>query len=200
MIRPVPVLLYHSVDDHAPGKFAPFTLSRARFVEHLDRLVELGYSSLTVSQMLGRLAAGVDLPERCVVLTFDDGFADFAANAWPELQARSLEATLYVTTGPVGGTSRWLAGLGAGHLPMLDWDQVSTLAGQGCEIGAHSVNHPPWTACPSPRPSVRSGEARMPWRTDWHGRSVLRVPARLPRPQGAPARRGRRVHLGLGRA
>ena len=50
------------------------------------------------------------------MITFDDGFADFADNAWPELTQRGLAATLYVTAGTLGGRSEWLAPLGAGGL------------------------------------------------------------------------------------
>ena len=61
--------------------------------------------------MLERVRTQLPLPERTAVITVDDGFADFAANAWPELQERRMKATLYVTAGFVGGRSSWLAPL-----------------------------------------------------------------------------------------
>ena len=76
-----------------------------------------------------------------VVLTFDDGFADFAANAWPLLTDRGLAATLYVTAGDLGGRSEWLASAGV-RLPMLTPREIADLAADGCEIGAHSMTHP----------------------------------------------------------
>jgi peptidoglycan/xylan/chitin deacetylase (PgdA/CDA1 family) len=95
-----------------------------------------------MGELLRRLDAGETLPERTVVVTFDDGFADFAAAAWPALRARALPATLYVTAGTIGGCSRWLAPLGAGDTPMLDARQLRDLADEGCELGAHSMTHP----------------------------------------------------------
>ncbi len=53
------------------------------------------------------------------MITVDDGFADFADNAWPELSRRELAATLYVTAGLVGGRSAWLAPLAAESMIML---------------------------------------------------------------------------------
>jgi peptidoglycan/xylan/chitin deacetylase (PgdA/CDA1 family) len=142
MSASVPILLYHSVSDDPPDAFSPYAVSRRQFSAHLDRLTTLGFTTLTVGQLLAARATGMLLPERTAVVTFDDGFADFAAYAWPELAARDLAATLYVTAGTLDGTSRWLAPLGGGQLPMLTRRQVVALAGEGCEIGAHSMTHP----------------------------------------------------------
>jgi peptidoglycan/xylan/chitin deacetylase (PgdA/CDA1 family) len=45
------------------------------------------------------------LPARSVLLTFDDGYRDFAEHAWPILRAAGLPATLFVATGAIGRTS-----------------------------------------------------------------------------------------------
>lgn len=137
----IPVLLYHSVSDRPAGQFGPFTVTRSQLASHLDKVTALGFSTRTVGQLLAQRAAGIPLPERTVVLTFDDGFADFD-NAWAELTQRGLAATLYVTAGTLGGRSKWLAPLGAGDLPMLCPSQLINLAADGCEIGAHSMSHP----------------------------------------------------------
>jgi peptidoglycan/xylan/chitin deacetylase (PgdA/CDA1 family) len=142
MTRPVPILLYHSVSEVSPEGFAPYVVYPRQFAAHLDELTALGFTTLTIDQLLAARAFGMPLPERTVVITFDDGFADFATFAWPELVARDLTATLYVTAGTLDGTSRWLTPLGAGGLPMLTRRQVVQLAAEGCEIGAHSMTHP----------------------------------------------------------
>ena len=71
------------------------------------------FHTLTIGQLLERVRAQLPLPERTAVITVDDGFADFATNAWPELQERGMNATLYVTAGVIGGRSSWLAPLQA---------------------------------------------------------------------------------------
>jgi peptidoglycan/xylan/chitin deacetylase (PgdA/CDA1 family) len=138
----IPILLYHSVSDAPTGDFGPFTVSRSQFAAHLDRLLAQGFETLTIGQMLERVRAQLPLPERTAVLTVDDGFADFEANAWPELQERRMNATLYVTAGVIGGQASWLAPLHANQIAMLDRHQLLDLAAQGCEIGAHSMSHP----------------------------------------------------------
>jgi peptidoglycan/xylan/chitin deacetylase (PgdA/CDA1 family) len=138
----IPILLYHSVSDTPTGDFGPFTVSPSQFAAHLDRLLAHGFAMLTIGQLLARVRAQEPLPERTAVITVDDGFADFEANAWPELQKRGINATLYMTAGAIGGRASWLAPLHADQLPMLNQRQLVDLAAQGCEIGAHSMSHP----------------------------------------------------------
>ena len=107
----VPVLLYHSVSDQPTGQFGPYTVSRSQLASHLDQVTDLGFQTLTVGQLVAHRAAGLPLPPRTAVITFDDGFADFD-NAWAELTQRGLAATLrhrrhhrwaQCVAGPVGG-------------------------------------------------------------------------------------------------
>ncbi|MGH7870054.1 MAG: polysaccharide deacetylase family protein [Candidatus Dormibacteraceae bacterium] len=82
------------------------------------------------------------VPEKTVVITFDDGFADFYREALPLLQNYRYTATLYVATGFVGGTSRWLGSCGEGDRPMLTWSTLREIAALGIEIGANTHTHP----------------------------------------------------------
>lgn len=142
MSQNIPILLYHSVDDRPPADFRPWAVSQDLFVDHLDMLVELGWVGLSVGQLTELTRTGSPVPERAVVVTFDDGFRDFASNAWPLLKARGLPATLYVTAGQVGGSSEWLESMGAGQLPILGAAEIGGLSDDGVEIGAHSMTHP----------------------------------------------------------
>jgi peptidoglycan/xylan/chitin deacetylase (PgdA/CDA1 family) len=155
----VPVLLYHSVSDLPTGQFGPYTVSRFQLASHLDQVTDLGFSTLTMSQLVAHRAAGLPLPPRTAVITFDDGFADFD-NAWPELTQRGLAATLYVTAGTMGGRSEWLAPLGAGDLAMLSRSQLRDLAADGCEIGAHSMSHPQLDCLSSPAAAAEIRESK----------------------------------------
>ena len=139
--RPVPVLMYHRIAIESSLAMRKFTVAPDDFNAQLDWLRKAGYTGLTVSDFARRARIGDHaLPNRPVVLTFDDGFADFAEQAAPILRRFEFPATLYVVCGLVGGTSTWLEGNDT-HLPMLDWDALRRLQADGIEIGAHGMSH-----------------------------------------------------------
>jgi peptidoglycan/xylan/chitin deacetylase (PgdA/CDA1 family) len=145
----VPMLLYHAVSEASDPRFAEWTVAPAEFAEQMRFLADNGYRTMTVREFVERAfddRGSID--PSTVVITFDDGFADFHAHAWPRLRALSLTATVFVTTGYVGRTSLWLKGQGEGSRPMLTWSQIEELAGAGIEFGAHSHSHRQLDAIP----------------------------------------------------
>ena len=99
-----------------------------------------GFTGMTFSDLADAFQSGRALPERPVVLTFDDGYADFAEAAWPILRRYDFPATVFVTTGWIADSRPRVAGAPLDR--MLNWSQVRELAAAGIEIGAHSHSHP----------------------------------------------------------
>lgn len=92
------VLLYHRISEPSSD---PQLLSVApeRFSQHLEVLVE-GYRPLKLGELLARVRD--DEPaDRCVALTFDDGYADNLLAAKPLLEKRGIPATVFATTAHV---------------------------------------------------------------------------------------------------
>jgi len=135
-----PIFMYHSISARPPARLGPFVVTPRRFEDHLRLFKDEGYSCLTVSQLVEARRQN-NVPERSVCLTFDDGYADFYFEAAPILARHQFNATLYMVSGFVGGSSRWLDEIGAGMLPLMDWSQLSATQNAGIEIGAHSVTH-----------------------------------------------------------
>ena len=135
----IPILLYHSVCDNPAPLMRDWSVTPARFAAHLSSIADAGYETLTVSDHVERLQSGASLPERVVLITFDDGFADFATHAAPALREHGFASTLYVSTAYVGATSSWLGP--EGEQPMLSWDAIRDLPESGVEIGAHAHHH-----------------------------------------------------------
>jgi len=137
----IPILMYHSIHTEATPKFRRWTLTPTDFDLHMAYLAEAGYTTWTMSEFFER--RGDDqLPEKVVVITFDDAFEDFYTNALPTLQKHSFSATLYIPTGLVGKTSRWLVPEGEENRPLMNWVQINEAESLGIECGAHSETHP----------------------------------------------------------
>ena len=151
----IPVLLYHAVAADPPSWIARFTVHPREFTAQLDAILDSGRTPLTVTGLTEALAGRAPLPERPVVITIDDGFADLPGFTAPELARRGLAATAYLTTGALGRDERCLLP----PAPMMTFDQVKELVDCGVEVGAHTITHPQLDTLPAA--SVRE-ELRTP--------------------------------------
>ncbi len=135
-----PILLYHSVSENPGRLIEPFSVTPATFSRHLDLIQEEGYKTVTFSQLLEAWTLGKST-EKMIVITFDDGYGDFATTALPEMQNRNMVSTLYITTGFLDGNPSNQA-ISRPEDKMLHWDEIPDIAATGTEIGAHSQSHP----------------------------------------------------------
>jgi len=91
------ILMYHRITDFPEKGGIPIEL----FKQHVD-LIRKEFEPMTLSELLTAKEQST-IPENAVVVTFDDGYADFAEKAFPILAAAKVPATLFVTTGFVNG-------------------------------------------------------------------------------------------------
>jgi peptidoglycan/xylan/chitin deacetylase (PgdA/CDA1 family) len=140
----IPILMYHSISQTQNSKFRPFTVPPFLFAAQMRYLAVAGYTPITVTQFIQAMSDPdeQELPARPVILTFDDGFADFFLNAFPILQQYQFTATLYVTTAFIEGTSRWLQREGEGTRPMISSKELRHIHYYGIECGGHTHSHP----------------------------------------------------------
>ena len=108
------VLGYHRVSD-ATWDPLNLAISRINFRCHLD-VISDKYNIVSLSALVAMKQRGMNL-KGCVAITFDDGCEEFIRCAVPELVARNIPATIFITTG-YSGERFW-------------WDEVSNLMSQG---------------------------------------------------------------------
>src|SRR5260370_908307 len=137
----VRVLMYHQI---AGGEETSSRLAvpPEAFAAQLAYLNAAGFTTVTASALAAAVSGDAGrMPVRPVVLTFDDGFADFHQVALPLLREYGFTATGFVTTGWIQDAGPRSAGRRPGRL--LSWSQLLEAAGAGAAIGAHSPPHPP---------------------------------------------------------
>ena len=127
------VLIYHRVGRRTPS---PVDLPVATFERHLDQLAGRVIDLDSASELLTSPADGVDGPPK-VVLTFDDGTADWPDVVLPALVERDLPATFYVSTDFVERG----APLPDDGQP-VSWSGLAEMAASGlATIGSHTHTH-----------------------------------------------------------
>jgi peptidoglycan/xylan/chitin deacetylase (PgdA/CDA1 family) len=133
----IPVLLYHPVMEDPPEWIAEFSVTPKDFAAQLDAILDSGRTPVTISTLVGHLTTGAPMPERPVLITFDDGFADLAGPTAETLAERSVVSTAYLTTGAITPGRRHLLP----PAPMMTLSQVPLLEQYGMEIGTHTITH-----------------------------------------------------------
>ncbi|MCH4166501.1 MAG: polysaccharide deacetylase family protein [Megasphaera sp.] len=125
----VPVLNYHQVNDRF---YTPITTTTANFEEQMKYLHDHGYHSITQAQFQDYIENEGPLPDKPVLITFDDGYEDNYSQAWPILKKYDMTATIFLVTGYVS------------YYPLyLTWDEVKEMNGDHVEFGSHTVSHMP---------------------------------------------------------
>jgi peptidoglycan/xylan/chitin deacetylase (PgdA/CDA1 family) len=132
----LPVLAFHSIS-HERG---PTSIPPETFRMQLDVLVESGFGTLSCREFLTWREGTFARRGPRVLVTFDDGYQDFATAAYPALRAHGFSAIVFVPTGKLGAREDW-RGANAARRPLMDWSTVADLARSGIEFGGHGVTH-----------------------------------------------------------
>ena len=139
----VPVLMYHRVEPTVAREEAPYAVSRNQFAAHISWLADHGWRPCTLHAFDAWLAGREALPERSVLITFDDGFAGLHEHVLPLLAGRGWPATVFLVSGLIGRRDTWISREGgrAARHPLLDRGQIAEMAVAGFEFHSHSVSH-----------------------------------------------------------
>ena len=90
--KELPILMYHNITEEG-GKSS--VISASRFSEHMNALFESGYSAVSLEQVRNYVILGHELPERSVLITFDDGYLSNYTHAFPILRELGFNAAFF---------------------------------------------------------------------------------------------------------
>lgn len=131
-----PVLMYHYVrvvaDPQADQLGFSLSVTPAAFETQMTYLISHGFTTITPDDLWQAVSGQSTLPPKPVLITFDDGYADFYTAAWPILKKYNLKATAFVVTG-------FLSDLAGRY---LTWSEVRELDRSGLvTIADHTAHH-----------------------------------------------------------
>jgi len=130
----VPILMYHyiSIPPEGADKYrADLSVAPDAFREQMAYLADNGFETVDLYDLSLAITGKRDLPEKPIIITFDDGYRDNFENAFPILQEFGLSATFFILTQPIDN----------GNETYLSWEMVEEMADAGMRIEPHSKTH-----------------------------------------------------------
>lgn len=125
--KSVPVLMYHSIDYEKGNELR---VPKEAFREQMSYLKQNGYTTLTLDELYDFFINNKPVPNKSIVITFDDGYKDNFENAYPVLKEFGFNATIFVIASTVDANKNYLTS-----------PQIKELEENGIDIESHTVNH-----------------------------------------------------------
>jgi peptidoglycan/xylan/chitin deacetylase (PgdA/CDA1 family) len=139
------ILCYHGVTERAnrhPEDRYGLHIRSGRFEAQLDYL-RRHYRVISLAEFIEARKRNASLPERSVVLTFDDGYRNFLTSALPRLIARDMRVSVFLITDRIAPESQSRTGewRESDDETFLSWQEIKELQKHGVEFGSHTCSH-----------------------------------------------------------
>jgi len=128
-----PVLCYHRIG--GPLELGVTRVGRSVFARQMTELARAGWQTLSLAQFTPHAA------RRTFLLTFDDGYASLAEQAFPILADLGFTATTFLITDYVGKTNTWDVQYTWNRLQHLTWSQIEQWRARGFDFASHGATH-----------------------------------------------------------
>lgn len=129
----LPVLMYHhveSMDVAKANKRTGLDVPPDTFRKQMEYLKSKGYTSIAPIDLINFFDAGVKLPNKSVLITFDDGYVDNGDEAFPIMRELGLKGTIYIPTGLME------------NFDYLTWAKIDEMKASGIiTFGNHTWSH-----------------------------------------------------------
>ena len=129
----VPILVYHIVRPSYPNdskEVRALAQTPETFDAQMKHLADADYRVISFRDLERHFSNGTPLPAKSVILSFDDGWSDQFAYAFPVLKKYGYSATFFVFTNAIGRRG------------FLTWEELRAMLGAGMTVGSHSRSHP----------------------------------------------------------
>src|SRR5213593_678830 len=126
------IFCYHRLVDKI--RYPGTEITPAAFEAQMKELKDRGITVISMQDLLAWKRGEKNIPPRCAVITFDDGWKSQYEVAWPIMKKFGYPFTMFLYCEGVAGGS-----LGGGQ--SITWEQLADMRDNGVDIGAHSATH-----------------------------------------------------------
>ena len=126
------IFCYHLLVDKV--RYPGTEITPAAFEAQMKELKDRGITVIPMQDLLAWKRGEKNIPPRCAVITFDDGYKSQYEVAWPVMKKYGYPFTMFIYTEGVRGGS-----LGGGGV--ITWEQLADMRDNGVDIEAHSATH-----------------------------------------------------------
>jgi len=115
----------------------------------MEYLKRSGYHTISLRELVECLHMDTRAShKKTVVLTFDDGFKNNYAEAFPVLRQYGFTATIFLPTDHISGTCAWDKDKSIPELPLLSWEDIQEMSDRGIDFGSRGCSHGHLTRLP----------------------------------------------------
>jgi peptidoglycan/xylan/chitin deacetylase (PgdA/CDA1 family) len=139
--RSLAILLYHHVGPIREEACKGLTVLPHAFLRQMRTLSAMGYTAILPDDWAAFTRGEGDVPERCVMITFDDAYSDLVEHALPVLEQHSYPAVVFVPTALAGKTIQCNPRWPDAQLSIMSREEILEWAARGVTFGAHSRTH-----------------------------------------------------------
>jgi peptidoglycan/xylan/chitin deacetylase (PgdA/CDA1 family) len=141
----VPILYYHRVKENISPRLG---VSPKVFESQMKYLRRMNYRSVGFEDLEKNILFGQSLPPQPVIISFDDGYADFFAHAYPILKRFGFTATVFLVSDYIGKRSEWEGLKECEISPLLTRENIYRIMADGFHFGSHGRGHKKLTSLP----------------------------------------------------
>jgi glycosyltransferase involved in cell wall biosynthesis/peptidoglycan/xylan/chitin deacetylase (PgdA/CDA1 family) len=139
--RRMPVIMYHNVGLPRPDEYPGLTTPVVEFESQIRLIARMGYQAILPSEWLAWRNKGAVLPNKPIMLVFDDGYAEACQNGFPVLEKYGMRAACMLVTSCIGITNQWDEKVGRPSFQLMSREQIADWTRRGFEFGGHSRSH-----------------------------------------------------------
>ncbi len=161
----LPIIMYHHITE-SPEKAGRYTVLTSEFISDIQLLQNKGYTAVTVKELINYVNGNSPLPEKPIMITFDDGFESFATLAYPVLKKNNLKSVVSV----IGSVTERYSQIDDHNTNYsnLNFDKINELLSEGItEIQNHSYD------MHKSQKGQRKGISRLPSETEEQYKEAL---------------------------